>query len=590
MDLPPNIKEAWEVARRRLRNADIKPGKRGRFNFLGDLCVTVPADGTGGNILPWVPVRISVSSAFPNLIPDISIDDERVRGYAHQRLISRTICSPVESRWDFSATPTEAMDYFLKEAQALLQSAASGTLEKPDDYYELPDFPIGRDKRHVLHPGISTNDIDSIDACWGTVQYGIQEDRVAIFKWNDWPWSELPGTWLTNLREGKLGEWSDATGGWVYVPFEPVFPPKRPPETMADLRDIFQRAGLDFEKFLESILATQGKQSWVLCLAGFPVPDRVGGPPEDIHWQALRLPMPTKKVNGFRTSPKEKFKGALAKGVLAAHEKLDWMTTYNVGPKRLSTRVPTGARLSGLKAIVIGCGALGCVVALELVKAGVPWIGLVDHDSLEPGNVVRHVQGMDDVGQNKATSLEARLYKTNPSVEIKVLDDNALEAILDPDTSAIFQEADVWIDTTGGPGVAPFLGAKAYELGKPLASIFITYGARHAALFLSDPGIGISLGDIETTFKQLGEKSTDPLLKAAYNDLWGEPEGEMVRTSPGCYDVTFPAAGYDITFCAAYLTKALSTALLRGGWHGLVLSNPKNPWEEGLRVVWTDRG
>ena len=588
MDLPPNILEAWEVARKRLRNANIKPEEKGRFYFLGDLSVVVPADGAGGPILPWVPVRIRVSTAFPNLIPFISVEDDRIRGYDHQRLINQTICSPVESRWDFSLPPAKAMEYFLDEAQALLQSAANGTLVRPGDYYELPDFPLERNTRVVLHPGTSTDDIESIDARWGTIQYGTQGNRVAVFKWNDGQWGEPSGAWLKNHKENKLGEWSNVTGGWIYLPFEPVFPPKRPPETLGDLQKVFQKAGLNFEEILEPLLLPDGKRAWVLCLIGFPIPEKVGGPPDNVHWQALRLPIPPKKVSGFR--PKKKFKGALVRGVLGAPEKLDWMTTYNVDPKQLCTRVPEGARLHGLRAVVVGCGALGSVIALELVKAGVPWIGLVDHDELEPGNVVRHVLGMDNLGQNKANSLGARLYKTNPSVEIKVLDHNALEAILIPDTATIFHEADLWIDTTGGQGVARSLGDKANELGKPLASIFITYGARHAALFLSDPKSGTSLKGVERIFKQVGEESTDSPLKAAYNDLWGEPPGEMVRTAPGCYDLTFPAAGYDISFCAAYLTKALSTALMQGGWHGLILSNPENPWDGGLRVVWNDRG
>ena len=52
-------------------------------------------------------------------------------------------------------------------------------------------------------------------------------------------------------------------------------------------------------------------------------------------------------------------------------------------------------------AIIIGCGSVGSLVALELARAGVGRFFLVDMDILSYHNICRHQCGIQDVGKYK---------------------------------------------------------------------------------------------------------------------------------------------------------------------------------------------
>lgn len=58
---------------------------------------------------------------------------------------------------------------------------------------------------------------------------------------------------------------------------------------------------------------------------------------------------------------------------------------------------------------VVGVGALGSFVADMLARSGVRHLTLVDHDIVEPGNVVRHLVGPDTVGLPKVEAVRRHI-------------------------------------------------------------------------------------------------------------------------------------------------------------------------------------
>lgn len=96
-------------------------------------------------------------------------------------------------------------------------------------------------------------------------------------------------------------------------------------------------------------------------------------------------------------------------------------------------------RLSRSRILVIGCGGLGCPVAMYLAGAGVGCLGLVDHDRVERSNLHRQVAHRDDlVGSLKAHSLQKACLNLNPSAEVvahpvRFEVDNAADLIADYD-------------------------------------------------------------------------------------------------------------------------------------------------------------
>lgn len=70
------------------------------------------------------------------------------------------------------------------------------------------------------------------------------------------------------------------------------------------------------------------------------------------------------------------------------------------------------------RAVILGCGSVGSLVALELARAGVKHFILVDADILEYHNICRHQCGIEDVGDFKVYALQRKIFNINPSAEI----------------------------------------------------------------------------------------------------------------------------------------------------------------------------
>lgn len=71
-------------------------------------------------------------------------------------------------------------------------------------------------------------------------------------------------------------------------------------------------------------------------------------------------------------------------------------------------------------AVIIGCGSVGSLVALELARAGVGRFFLIDMDIFSYHNICRHQCGILDVGKYKTTALRERILQINPTAEIHV--------------------------------------------------------------------------------------------------------------------------------------------------------------------------
>jgi adenylyltransferase/sulfurtransferase len=148
------------------------------------------------------------------------------------------------------------------------------------------------------------------------------------------------------------------------------------------------------------------------------------------------------------------------------------MSTRDI-PERYSRQVrfpglgPDGQRrlLEG-KVTLIGCGALGTVLANALVRAGVGFLRLVDRDFIETNNLQRQILfDEQDVASNlpkaEAAARKLRLINSGVTVEPVVTDvdrTNVLELVRD---------ADVILDGSDNFEVRYLVNDAAVKLGKP---------------------------------------------------------------------------------------------------------------------------
>ena len=69
-------------------------------------------------------------------------------------------------------------------------------------------------------------------------------------------------------------------------------------------------------------------------------------------------------------------------------------------------------------AVLIGCGSVGSLFALELARAGVGRFMLVDSDILGYHNICRHQCGIFDVGRYKTDAIRDRILQINPYAKV----------------------------------------------------------------------------------------------------------------------------------------------------------------------------
>ncbi len=81
------------------------------------------------------------------------------------------------------------------------------------------------------------------------------------------------------------------------------------------------------------------------------------------------------------------------------------MTATNLADRYLRQRdIVPSERLATCKATVVGVGAIGRQVALQLAAMGVPWLQLIDPDIVEPVNLACQGYLENDLGRTKVSA------------------------------------------------------------------------------------------------------------------------------------------------------------------------------------------
>ena len=80
-------------------------------------------------------------------------------------------------------------------------------------------------------------------------------------------------------------------------------------------------------------------------------------------------------------------------------------------------------RLAVCKATVVGIGAIGRQVALQLTAMGIPWLQLIDHDHVEISNLASQGYLQDDLGKPKVEATANLCRQINSDLEIHAVND-----------------------------------------------------------------------------------------------------------------------------------------------------------------------
>ncbi|MHA1606117.1 MAG: ThiF family adenylyltransferase [Candidatus Freyarchaeota archaeon] len=121
-------------------------------------------------------------------------------------------------------------------------------------------------------------------------------------------------------------------------------------------------------------------------------------------------------------------------------------------------------KVRGSTVFIAGVGALGSVVALNLVMMGVGEILIADYDTVEVSNLNRQLLFKeDDVGRNKAEAARDALLEVNPDVKVEAFPVDIAEVPREH-----YEKCDVIVDGLDTFEARRWINSLAVELKKPL--------------------------------------------------------------------------------------------------------------------------
>lgn len=205
-------------------------------------------------------------------------------------------------------------------------------------------------------------------------------------------------------------------------------------------------------------------------------------------------------------------------------------------------RLPDLEGLESRRLLVIGAGSVGGLVAFELAKAGVGEIEIVDYDTYDVNNAVRHIGETQLSGVNKATMVASKCHGMNPfatATDHRFRVGSTLEASEQLDE--LVRTSDVVIETTGSQVVTRIMQQRCREAGKTLIIAALTAGSYGGEVLVARP-----LGACFDCFVLSQEDGAVPQPQA----------GPRHRVTPiGCRHPAFSGAGFDATELGALAAR-----------------------------------
>ena len=172
------------------------------------------------------------------------------------------------------------------------------------------------------------------------------------------------------------------------------------------------------------------------------------------------------------------------------------------------------APLERCHVVVIGCGALGGQLAVQLAQAGIGRLTLLDNDVLDWRNVGRHVLDGASVGKNKALALKEAILRRFPDSEVDAFARSWEEHFaLAPE---VFDQADLIISATAEPASNLHLDqlSKSCEVAPVVFGWMEPFAVSAHAVFRhpAGPGLADLVDECGLLLEPIVDRETAPAL------------------------------------------------------------------------------
>ena len=510
-------------------------------------------------------LRVLIPETFP--MEPVEFYPENVEAFPHQDAETGKLCLPEEA---LAPVDASRLVCYVKWAIEWLEDAANGRLLQLGEPYELPDF-----SRKLLKSPLPTNVPFIFEESPNS--YGKWESRLGTYGRVECFWGKgIPAIFAVKycqkdsslIRESEfapevLNTDRKIEGNWLIVR-DIRYERYRPPQTYEEMDTLCSRNGLDLYTLLKETWNLKNSYKFGILLIGFPIPEKVGAPFTEIHWQPLLF----RNLNGFRKQ-KPRLKGPARKprqiwrklkenGCFSPSQQLPWGQVENVARERLYARGAYPSKVQTTSIAIFGCGALGSSIAELFARGGVHQMSLVDSDTIKFGNLCRHTLDGSSVGLNKAQALAERLSRANPLSKIKGYPDRVpLDSRSDQTLHQAIMDAEIFVDCTTSEVAFRWLNQYAVENGKRLISLFFNFHAELLTLCIS--GKCWSCLDIFKDLNYAVQQKYTPLDPGMY--FYQPSKDEQIIEGAGCWHPSFPALNAHVQILAAHAVDIISHSI-----------------------------
>lgn len=231
---------------------------------------------------------------------------------------------------------------------------------------------------------------------------------------------------------------------------------------------------------------------------------------------------------------------------------------------------------ANVRVLIAGCGSGGANVALQLAMSGIPNFTLIDNDTLEVENVIRHVCGRRYLGQKKIEAVADVLLDRNPKINVTGIEADLMRY---PDLAAEIRKSDVVVLATDNDPTRYLINDICVKEKVPFVVGKVFTRGIGGEVFAFRPPTGC-LACLEaflqrTPFRE-GVREIDLVSDEEREKVYGMEIPE-IKDSPGLC--------VDISFITAFHTRFVLDAIARG-----LPERPKflHPVAENY-IVWGNR-
>lgn len=289
--------------------------------------------------------------------------------------------------------------------------------------------------------------------------------------------------------------------------------------------------------------------------------------PQDV---IVSLPRPSGGTNLF---------GIRFEGVDGTHPLLPSGTAKRTIPINLRRReksflVPRGGahrELGAKRVLLVGCGAVGGYIALELARAGILHLTLVDRDELSSDNTFRHVLGQRYWGVNKAEALKQEIEANLPYVRVRAIP-RSIELSIGERSSLDLSTYDIVICALGNATVELALNELLQKMPSAPKALFTwvePFGIGGHALLAGNPPGG---GCYQCLYTIPAAVETGLVNRASF--AVADSARPFGRAISGCGSLHTPYGSLD-----AVQTAGLATRLAVEALAGAEPGNPLRSWK-----------